>query len=236
MKRRKVYHAILENNLKSFLNSILLSSFFTLFYIYINNDEKDVSVLLIDWFGGTKDYVSISVSIVKLALISIIILQTSKTIQTLNTKFTMFLLPRFKSKKTLYNLYLSSLLISSGIVISIYHLLFYLLKIFGTDYSMVYIVYSLMDLLGLLTVITILFIFEVLLESDKGLMIILGVHIFNLIIPYYNILGISTSKLGFLVASEEKFQYLIHSLVLFILTLFTYSSLIKKKEIHNVKD
>lgn len=215
MKFSQIYLAMFFHNFKNIVLSVLIVLLLVIGQLYLCFDD-DIISNLIQLFGGLGSDNSIIFGFIKLAFVLVIILQTSKTIDTLQSNFTQFLSPRLDKKSRLFVLYYLFIILLIFILIILFYGVFYLL-VDISDYKIQYFVYVGMDLLSIISMITLFLVFEIVFRFTHSLLIIIGVYILNLFLPFTNIVAINTSKYGGLINGELSSFYIIGSIIVSIM-------------------
>lgn len=231
MKFSPIYLAMFRHNFKNILLSfitILLLVFGQVFLAF----DKDISNNLIQLFGGIGTNNGIIFGLIKLAFLSVIILQTSKTIDTLQSNFTQFLCPRLNKRIRLLLVYYSFVIILVVSLIIVFYGLIYLLANFS-DYYIKYVTYVFLDLLSIISMITLFLVFEIVFKFIHSLLVIIGMYILNLFLPFTNLIAINTTKFGGLIIGEVGWHQIIGSILVSLLIIIFSILLfvIKRKEI-----
>lgn len=231
MKFSPIYFAMFRHNFKNILLSFIAILLLVVGQVFLVFD-KDLNNDLIQLFGGTGTNNEIIFGLIKLAFISIIILQTSKTIDTLQSNFTQFLCPRLNKRSKLFFIYYSFVIILVVSLIIIFYGLIYLLANLSV-YYMKYLIYVFLDLLSIISMITLFLVFEILFKFTHSLLIIIGIYILNLFLPFTNLIAINTSKFGGLVSGELGLNQIMGAVVLSIIIIIGSGILfiINQKEI-----
>lgn len=189
MKFSQIYLAMFFHNFKNIVLSVLIVLLLVIGQLYLCFDD-DIISNLIQLFGGVGSDNSIIFGFIKLAFVLVIILQTSKTIDTLQSNFTQFLSPRLDKKSRLFVLYYLFIILLIFILTILFYGVFYLL-VDISDYKIQYFIYVGMDLLSIISMITLFLVFETVFRFTHSLLIIIGVYILNLFLPFTNIVAIN---------------------------------------------
>lgn len=231
MKFNLIYFAIFRHNFKSILISFILVLLLVFGQVFLGFDN-DMHNNLIQLFGGIGISNSIIFGLIKLVLISVIILQTSKTIDTLQSNFTQFLCPRLSKRTRLFLVYYLFIVFLVACFMIIFYSLIYLLVNFS-DYLMKYLTYVFIDIVSVISMITLFLVGEIIFKFTHSLLIIIGIYILNLFLPFTNLIAINTSKFGGLINGELGFNYVISSILVSILIILFSVALfvIKRREI-----
>ncbi len=232
----KLYKALLLYNRRVLLLSGSLAISLVLIHRILNEDSVDNMVtMLILWLGGIDATSSLASGLLRLAFVAVTFIQTSRSIESLQSPFMTFLLPRVGSKAKLLYMYYTFLLAITLIISLLFHGTFFALHIHNsilTTYSNLYIGYAIMDMLSLLSMVSVLFVLEIIVQFEHSVLVIFGIYILNLLLPFANPLAISTSKLGFLVTGNNNQLFIFGSVSLsIILMTICIITLTRQKEI-----
>lgn len=239
MKIKDHFFVILVSTFKIFiLYFILTIVLIMIYFIFYGSNSVNPEQSLVLWLGGTITESSIAIGLIRLSFVLIIFIQTSNILESLKSNFSIFLQSRVGNRKKLCRLYYHYIILTSLILLIFFHLLFFI--IFWAEYSEIlniihfknYLIYALVDIMSLISFVSLFFILDVLFSYEHALLIILLFYVMNFVLPFANIVAVSTSKLGTygLLSTFSSFSINSVAVSIFIIIL-TQIIIIRKKEI-----